>query len=75
MSLKIDQIIRSDRKTISAEVTIEGYIIVRAPLNAASEVIEDFLNEKKFYLLISQKFLMILNGKNPCDGQAFLRNG
>ena len=79
MSLKIDQIIRSDRKTISAEVTIEGYIIVRAPLNAASEIIEDFLNEKKFYLLRNQqinktKYLNDLHKKYE-EGENFLYLG
>jgi len=79
MSLKIDQIIRSDRKTISAEVTIEGYIIVRAPLNAPSEMIEDFLNEKKFYLLRNQqinktKYLNDLHKKYE-EGENFLYLG
>ena len=55
MSIKVDQIVRSDRKTLEVQISIEGPIIVRAPMDESMESIENYLDEKKFYLLRTQQ--------------------
>ena len=47
MSIKVDQIIRSDRKSLEVQISIEGHIIVRAPMNESIESIESYLDKKK----------------------------
>ena len=47
MSIKVDQIVRSDRKTLEVQISIEGHIIVRAPMDESMESIENYLDEKK----------------------------
>ena len=41
MSVKVDQIIRTERKSTEISVSVEGYIIVRAPLGETIEKIEE----------------------------------
>ena len=55
MSVKVDQIIRTERKTIEIQVSVEGYIIVKAPLNDPIEKIEEVIESKKFWLLRTQQ--------------------
>jgi len=79
MSIKVDQIIRSDRKSLEIQISVEGYIIVRAPIEETNENIEKFLDEKKFYLLRTQqitkaKYLNDLHKKYE-EGEKFLYLG
>ena len=54
MSIKVDQIVRSDRKTLEVQISIEGHIIVRAPMDESMESIENYLDEKKFKSTINR---------------------
>ena len=79
MSIKVDQIIRSDRKTLEVQISIEGHIIVRAPMNESIESIESYLDEKKFFLLRTQqiaraKYMNDLHKKYE-EGEKFLYLG
>ena len=40
------EVIRSRRKTMSAEIRPDGKVVVRAPMNLANSEIERFLTEK-----------------------------
>ena len=55
MSVKVDQIIRTERKSTEISVSVEGYIIVRAPLGEPIEKIEEIIESKKFWLLRTQQ--------------------
>ena len=79
MSIKVDQIVRSDRKTLEVQISIEGHIIVRAPMDESMESIENYLDEKKFYLLRTQqitraKYMNDLHKKYE-EGEKFLYLG
>ena len=41
------KVIKSNRKTIAIQVTIDGAIVVRAPLKMNDEAIERFVIDKK----------------------------
>jgi predicted metal-dependent hydrolase len=76
MSVKVDQIIRTERKTTEIQVSVEGYIIVKAPLNEPIEKIEELIESKKFWLLRTQqitkaKYLNDLHKKYE-EGEKFL---
>ena len=79
MAVKIDQIIRSERKTVEVKISLEGYIVVRAPLNEPIESIQEYLNSQKFYLLRTQQITKVryLNDlhKKYEDGEKFLYLG
>ena len=47
MSIEIDEIIRSKRKTIALVVTADSRLIVRAPLRHAADYIKAWLRKKK----------------------------
>ncbi len=79
MSVKVDQIKRTDRKTTEIEVSVEGHIIVRAPLNEPMEKIEELIESKKFWLLRTQqisraKYINDLHKKYE-EGEKFLYLG
>ena len=79
MSVKVDQIIRTERKSTEIQVSVEGYIIVRAPLDEPIERIEEIIESKKFWLLRTQqiakaKYLNDLHKKYE-DGEKFLYFG
>ncbi len=79
MSVKVDEIKRSDRRTTEVEVSIEGHIIVRAPLNEPMEKIEELIESKKFWLLRTQqisraKYINDLHKKYE-EGEKFLYLG
>ena len=79
MSVKVDQIIRTERKSTEISVSVEGYIIVRAPLGEPIEKIEEIIESKKFWLLRTQqitkaKYLNDLHKKYE-EGEKFLYLG
>ena len=52
------KVIKSNRKTIAIQVTIDGAIVVRAPLKMNDEAIERFVIDKKAWLekaIVSQR--------------------
>ena len=52
------KVIRSNRKTLAIQVTVDGAIIVRAPLKMNDNDIERIINEKKSWLekaIVSQR--------------------
>ena len=79
MTVKIDQIIRSERKTLEIQISVEGYIIVRAPLNESIESIQKYLKSKEVYLLRTQQITKVryLNDlhKKYEEGEKFLYLG
>jgi predicted metal-dependent hydrolase len=50
MSVQIDQIIRSPRKSLSLTVEPDGSLIVRAPLKLSERMIRDFVESKKRWI-------------------------
>jgi len=50
MSIKIDQIIRSNRKTIALQITEDGLLIVRAPLHLDEEKIRKVVIKHKKWI-------------------------
>ncbi|UCB47500.1 MAG: M48 family metallopeptidase [Spirochaetota bacterium] len=55
MDIHIDRILRSKRRTVSIEVTREAHLIVRAPLRAPSEEIEEFVEKKRLWIIQKQR--------------------
>lgn len=52
--MKIDQLIRSKRKTIALIVQLDGSLVVRAPLFARDEQIQAFIQEKADWIRARQ---------------------
>jgi predicted metal-dependent hydrolase len=52
--VKIDQIIRSKRKTISLVVQTDGKLIVRAPLRTTKKVVEELVQQQEDWILKKQ---------------------
>ena len=50
MSIKVDQIVRSDRKTLEVQISIEGHIIVRAPMKVWSQLRIILMKKNSTYL-------------------------
>lgn len=58
MSQKIPyQLIRSSRKTIAIQITADGTVTVRAPLRCRKADIEDFVTEKREWIIRKQEEL------------------
>ena len=55
MPIKIDQIIRSSRKSIGLEISSEGRLIVRTPYFTPKKVLEKVINQKKGWILKKQQ--------------------
>ena len=55
MSVKVDQIIRTERKSTEISVSVEGYIIVRAPLGEPIEKIEEIIAVSYTHLTLPTK--------------------
>jgi len=56
-NIKVKKIYRSKRRTIGLEVTSQGELIVRAPLVVPESKIFDFVNLKRTWILVKQKFI------------------
>ena len=65
MSVKIDQIIRTKRKTISLVVSAEGEVIVRAPLKTPQSYIQDWVSTKSDWIQTSQEKIIARNKMHP----------
>ena len=71
---KIDELIRSRRKTIALIVKTDGRLIVRAPIMATRRQIMNFVNEKALWIRSSQekvKKRVIPPQKQFIDGELF----
>ncbi len=75
-NIKIDKLIRSDRKSFSLEINKHGELIVRAPNRAAIDEIKNIVSEKGDWILKKQKELkeksFSIVQKKFIDGEKFL---
>ncbi len=55
MPVKIDQLIRSKRKTVSLIIQRDGLLIVRAPLRASENAIRDIIAQKENWIRKTQE--------------------
>lgn len=63
MTISIDNLIRSKRKTISIMISKEGKLIIKAPLNVSEAYIKEIINKRKDWII--DKRSQILNRKKP----------
>lgn len=56
-NIKVKKIYRSKRRTFGLEVTSQGELIVRAPLVVPESKIFNFINSKRAWILVKQKFI------------------
>jgi predicted metal-dependent hydrolase len=79
MSVKVDKIVRSKRKTLSLIVNAEGELIVRAPLKTPAEFIEGFIEKKTSWILDKQAMMKEKNKRHLVkklqDGESLLYLG
>ncbi len=79
MSIKIDQLIRSKRKSISLEISQDAKLIVRAPRFASLHFINDLINEKSNWILkklhLAKKKKSQLKERKFVEGEKFLLMG
>lgn len=77
--IKIDNIIRSKRKSFSIELDKEGILTVRAPSRASVKEIKDVVNKKSSWILKKRRFIMEkrteFKPKEFVDGEKFLLLG
>ena len=75
MELKIDEIIRSSRRTISLEITREGRLVIRAPIGAPKKLIEAAVEQKRGWILDKQKSAAARDAVHPpkicAEGETF----
>ncbi len=78
-NIKIDQIIRSRRKTLSLEITHDARLIVRAPKAASFSYIEKFIIEKRLWIQDKQKMVKERHSQSQpkkfVNGEEFLYLG
>lgn len=72
---KIDQIIRSKRKTITLVVQTDGALIVRAPLRTTKKVIEQLVQQQEDWILKKQAEMLARAKQNQpkqfVEGETF----
>ncbi len=72
----IDQLIRSNRRTISLEINLDGSLTVRAPMRAPVEEIYALVNSKKTWIVKKQKLVSEKVRETPpkqyVNGEQFL---
>jgi predicted metal-dependent hydrolase len=77
--IKIDQIIRSARKTLSLEIADDAQLIVRAPFHAKMNVIENVLFKKRLWIRSKQRLIqkrcLEVHSKEFVAGERFLYLG
>lgn len=75
MTIPIDQIIRSKRKTIALEISPDAKLIVRAPLFTSNRTINRIIIQKKSWIIKKQKEAknkrLKLSRKKYVDGERF----
>jgi len=77
--MKIDQLIRSKRKTVGLYIDRDGRLIVRAPRHAPRALIDAFVQEKEAWILEKQTLARRMAEQNQPrqfkDGETFLYLG
>ena len=77
--MKIDQLIRSNRRTIGLYIQRDGRLIVRAPRQASRILIEAFVQEKEAWIREKQAIARQMAAQNQprqfVDGETFLYLG
>jgi predicted metal-dependent hydrolase len=77
--MKIDQIIRSKRRTIALIISQDGKVIVRAPLRASQKQIEQFVALKAEWIISKQALVRAtvarFTPKKYVNGETFLYLG
>lgn len=68
--IKIDKIIRSKRKTIALVVSVDATLVVRAPMMATLEYIENLVFKKRFW--INEKKKQVLKNGGPAKNKEFV---
>ena len=72
----IDNIIRSNRKTLGLQISKDATLIIRAPMNMPIRQIEFFVKKKKNWILEHQnsvrKYVSATKPKKYLDGERFL---
>jgi predicted metal-dependent hydrolase len=75
----IDRVIRSKRRTMSLEITREGLLIVRAPLDVTREQITALVEQKENWIKTKQEIAHLRKRENPVKefvaGEEFLYLG
>jgi len=76
MTLKIGKLIRSRRKTISAEINPDAELVIRAPGWVSEKFITDFIQERKSWILKHQSLALEKKKTRPdyqyIEGEKFL---
>jgi predicted metal-dependent hydrolase len=79
MSIKIDKLIRSKRKTVGLEVTPEALLIVRAPRNLSRSEISEIIDKESPWILKKQQFFRAnhnrIKERDFIEGEEFLYLG
>jgi predicted metal-dependent hydrolase len=79
MSVNIDKLIRSKRKTVGLEVTPEALLIVRAPRNLSRREISEIVDKESPWILKKQQFFREnhskIREKEFIEGEEFLYLG
>lgn len=79
MSVKIDKLIRSRRRTVGLEVTPEALLIVRAPRNLSRREISEIVDKESPWILKKQRFFREnhnkIREKEFIEGEEFLYLG
>lgn len=65
MGIEIDKLIRSDRKTISLEMTRFGELVVRAPRFISMGEIQNIVNKKAEWVLNKRQQTLKMNQRFP----------
>lgn len=65
MTIKINQIIRSRRKNITLEIASEGELIIRAPLGASKQYIENLVAQKESWIKEKMRIVEKRRAKHP----------
>lgn len=76
MSIEIDKIVRSKRKTITLVVTADAKLVVRAPLNTSTDYIKNLVEKKKKWITEKQQAIARRNEvhkeKQFINGEGFM---
>jgi predicted metal-dependent hydrolase len=79
MSVNIDKLIRSRRRTVGLEVTPEALLIVRAPRNLSKREISEIVDKESPWILKKQQFFREnhnkIREKDFIEGEEFLYLG
>ncbi len=77
--IEVDQVIRTDRKSIALIVKRDGTLVVRAPINATDEQISSTINRKSIWIEAKQQEVLSTypqtSKKEFVNGEGFLYLG